>query len=431
MVKVVESSLVVPSAKTPKHKLWVSNLDLLAPRTHTTSVYFYRPNLKNGSSNFVCVESLKASLAKVLVTFYPFAGRLGVNEETGRVEIVCNGEGALFLKAEANLTIDEFGDFTPSMKTRKLLVPTVDTSTSSCPLLLLQVTFFKCGGVCLGVGVHHTVSDGAASLHFFNTWTNVSRGLDIAVPPFLDRTVLKARSPPTVLFNHTEYRRNPTSKNQEPFFSALLNLSKDQLNILKRKSSNTVNGSVDTYSTYETVASHIWCAACRARGLDSTQESRLYITADARSRLQPPITRAYLGNAIFTSSVIVKVGEITSKPIEHVANLIRQAISRLDDKYLRSSLDFLETQEDDLGTLGRGSGTFPSTDLSVVSWTRLPLYDADFGWGRPSFVGPATFFYGGLAYIMPSPSKEGDILIALSLETEHMSSFSKLFYQFE
>ncbi|PIA35248.1 hypothetical protein AQUCO_03600131v1 [Aquilegia coerulea] len=433
-VKVVESILVVPSIETPKQKIWISNLDLLAPRSHTTVVYFYRPNSSSNNEtthhdpNFFCVETLKSSLAKVLVIFYPFAGRLGVDEKTGRLEIDCNGEGALFVKAIANSTIDEFGDFTPSMKTRKLLVPTVDASDSSCPLFLVQVTFFKCGGISLGTGVHHMVSDGAASLHFVNSWSDVTRELGVTKVPFLDRSVLTARNPPTVVFNHTEYKRNPPAKMQEPFSSALLNLSKDQVNILKRK---RIKVDAHSYSTYETIASHVWRTACVVRGLDAMHESRLYITADARARLEPPIPREYLGNAIFTSSVITKAGEITSNTIEHTANKIRQAISRLDNEYLRSSLDFLEIQEDDLATLGRGSGTFPSTDLSIVSWTRLPFYEADFGWGKASFIGPATFFYCGLVYIMSSPSTEGDILIALSLETKHLPHFKKLFYEFE
>ncbi|KAF5208067.1 Shikimate o-hydroxycinnamoyltransferase, partial [Thalictrum thalictroides] len=383
------------------------------------------PNSSSNDPNFFCVETLKSSLAKVLVTFYPFAGRLCADDKTGRLEIDCNGEGVLFVKVVTDSTIDEFGDFTPSMKTRKLLVPTVDTTISSCPLLLVQVTFFKCGGISLGTGIHHMVSDGASSLHFVNSWSNVTRGLDVTVVPFLDRSVLTARNPPTAMFNHTEYHRNPMAKMQaETFSSALLSLSKDQVNMLKRKANNS-------YSTYETIASHVWRTACVARGLDAMDESRLYITADARARLEPPIPREYLGNAIFTSSVITKVGEITSNTIEHTANKIRQAISRLDNEYLRSSLDYLEMQEDDLATLGRGSGTFPSTDLSIVSWTRLPFYEADFGWGKASFIGPATFFYGGLVYIMSSPSTEGDILIALSLETRNLAHFKKLFYQFE
>ncbi|KAF5208066.1 Anthranilate n-benzoyltransferase protein [Thalictrum thalictroides] len=98
-----------------------------------------RPNSSSNDPNFFCVETLKSSLAKVLVTFYPFAGRLCVDDKTGRLEIDCNGEGVVFVKAVTDSTIDEFGDFTPSMKTRKLLVPTVDTTISSCPLLLLQI----------------------------------------------------------------------------------------------------------------------------------------------------------------------------------------------------------------------------------------------------------------------------------------------------
>ncbi|KAF8369822.1 hypothetical protein HHK36_032157 [Tetracentron sinense] len=429
MVKVIESCMVVPNAETPKHGIWVSNLDILAPRKHTPTVYFYRPN---GGLSFFSPETLKSALAKILVLFYPFAGRLGV-DQNGRIEINCNGDGALFAKAEAESTIDEFGDFTPSMKTRELLIPQVDPSEgdSPCPLLLLQVTFFKCGGVCLGIGVHHTLSDGAASLQFINSWSDTARGLNVTLPPFLDRTLLRARSSPNILFDHTEYKPNPNplAQQRQPFTSILLTLSSHQLQLLKTISNNS--NISHTYTTYEIVAAHVWRCACKARELGDVQETRVYITADGRNRLQPPLPAGYIGNAIFTSSAVSMAGDVMAKPITYAANKIRKSITRLNDEYLRSSLDFLEIEKEKLGRLGRGSGTFPCTDLSIVSWTRLPIYEADFGWGRPVFMGPASFFYGGLAYIMPSPGNDGGLSLAISLEMEHISHFRKLFYHLE
>lgn len=97
----METGLVTPSDDTPKHEIWLSNLDLLVARGHTPTVYVYRAN---GDPNFFSVEALKAALGKALVPFYPLASRLGVGQD-GRVEIQCTGEGVLVVVALSNSTV--------------------------------------------------------------------------------------------------------------------------------------------------------------------------------------------------------------------------------------------------------------------------------------------------------------------------------------
>ena len=114
------------------------------------------------------------------------------------------------------------------------------------------MTRFKCGGVCLGMGVHHLVADGTAALHFINTWSDVARGLSVTVPPFMDRTILRSRNPPDPTFDHIEYAPPPTVKaqtNDQPKTNSLeaISLSVDQLNALKAKARDTHT----RYSTYE------------------------------------------------------------------------------------------------------------------------------------------------------------------------------------
>lgn len=144
-VQVRESMMVKPEEETPKRALWISDLDVVISRTHVGSVYFYRkPNVQNGAHHLQnnCVldsEVFKCSLAKALVPFYPVAGRLKLNDE-GRIEIDCNAEGVLFVVAETDSVLDDFGDFAPTLEFRKL-IPAVDYSAgiSSYPLLVLQV----------------------------------------------------------------------------------------------------------------------------------------------------------------------------------------------------------------------------------------------------------------------------------------------------
>ncbi|KAH0466108.1 hypothetical protein IEQ34_006211 [Dendrobium chrysotoxum] len=48
--------------------------------------------------------SIKASLARVLVSYYPFAGRFA-NSAQGRREIRCSGEGVYFFEVVSDLTL--------------------------------------------------------------------------------------------------------------------------------------------------------------------------------------------------------------------------------------------------------------------------------------------------------------------------------------
>ncbi|KAF0901966.1 hypothetical protein E2562_011796 [Oryza meyeriana var. granulata] len=65
--------------------------------------------------------------------------------------------------------------------------------------------------------------------------------------------------------------------------------------------------------------------------------------------------------------------------------------------------------------------------LRAISWLGMSLYDADFGWGSPAFMGPALMYYSGFVYVMNAPGKDGAVAFALSLEPESMPEFRKTF----
>ncbi|KAJ6731717.1 TRICHOTHECENE 3-O-ACETYLTRANSFERASE [Salix purpurea] len=327
-VNVQQSAMVRPSRDTPNRILWSSDLDLLVPMFHVQTVYFYKPN---GSSMFFETQVLKDALSDVLVPFYPAAGRMGKNED-GRIEIHCNGEGILFVEAETSCFIDDLGDFTDSSKLLPL-VPEVDYSggISSYPLVVLQVTRFKCGAVSLGVGLHHILADGTSALHFINSWSDVARGLPVSTPPFIDRTLLRARDPPNPTFHHNEYdpppSMNPPPPQSQPRTTCtkIFKITPEQLDALKAKV-RTEDGTV-RYSTYETITAHIWRSMCKARGLSDDQASKLYISTDGRFRLNPQLPPGYLGNVLFTTTVMGLSGEIQSKPLVRTMERIRGGLT--------------------------------------------------------------------------------------------------------
>ncbi|KAG2662210.1 hypothetical protein PVAP13_1KG534404 [Panicum virgatum] len=330
-VEILESCMVTPGeAATPKHGVWLSNLDLLVARSHTPTVYVYRPS---PGPAFFSPDVLKAALSKVLVPFYPLAGRLG-RDGAGRPEIHCAGEAA--------------------------------------------------------------------------------------PRPWLDRTLLRARSPPAVRFDHAEYSRRGGGGSKVPFDSAILPVSKAQIDALKAGKK---------LSTFKAVVAHVWRCACKARGLAATEDTRLYMTADARSRVRPPLPEGYLGNAIFRASTVAKVGDVVSEPLDAAADRISGATARLDDEYIRSLVDHLEQAVSDAAGLRKGEWVMPETDLWVISWQGLPIYDADFGWGRPAFMNRACLQFSGLVYLVPGPDGDGRLDVVVAMEPKSLARFKELLYE--
>ncbi|VFQ61301.1 unnamed protein product [Cuscuta campestris] len=345
------------------------------------------------------------------------AWRVATRVSRGQLEMLKNPSKALLDK----------GNNPPHKATRQLKDETSHLAPHQhrAPTWAHMVTRFKCGGVCLGTGVFHTLSDGLSSLHFINTWSDIARGLSVAVPPFIDRTLLRARDPPTPTFLHSEYSLPPkllvpSSEAKRAPMTAMLKITPDQLSLLKAKSKHEG-------STYEVLAAHVWRCACKARGLPDDQPTKLYVATDGRARLCPPLPSGYLGNVVFTATPMAESGDLQNEPLSNSAKRIHSTLARMDDKYLRSALDFLECQKD-LSRLVRGPTYFASPNLNINSWTRLPLHEADFGWGRPVHMGPASILYEGTVYILPSPNKDRTLSLAVCLDGEHLPLFKKLLY---
>lgn len=142
-----EATLVAPSKATPKHKLYLSNLDEQRfLRFSIKYLYIFR--------QAVPVDRLRASLSAVLVHYYPLAGRLtvvttdaGMGEdekelgEQSRLEVDCNGKGAVMVEAEAGVSAEEVVNSSgrPKKSWRKLLYRVDAASFIGVPPLVVQV----------------------------------------------------------------------------------------------------------------------------------------------------------------------------------------------------------------------------------------------------------------------------------------------------
>ena len=87
------------------------------------------------------VKIIREALAQALVFYYPYAGRL--RKGPGRKLILeCTGEGVIFIEADADVTLEQFGDIIhPPIPCMDQLLYDVPGSGEilDCPLLLIQV----------------------------------------------------------------------------------------------------------------------------------------------------------------------------------------------------------------------------------------------------------------------------------------------------
>ncbi|CAH9116416.1 unnamed protein product [Cuscuta europaea] len=86
------------------------------------------------------VKVIREALAKALVLYYPFAGRLreGVDR---KLMVDCTGEGIMFMEGDADVRLSDFGDALqpPFPCTDELLYDVPGSGDIlNCPLLLIQ-----------------------------------------------------------------------------------------------------------------------------------------------------------------------------------------------------------------------------------------------------------------------------------------------------
>ena len=85
-----ETVCLRPSEQSKRQTIELSGLDRISPAI-LYAVFFYKCNI-NSEAEY-SIEKAKRALQKVLVSWYPAAGRFRISDATGKLEIDCNDEG--------------------------------------------------------------------------------------------------------------------------------------------------------------------------------------------------------------------------------------------------------------------------------------------------------------------------------------------------
>lgn len=282
------------------------------------------------------------------------------------------------------------------------------------------MTRFKCGGFTVGMASNHCMMDGRSATEFINSWAETSRGKALNASPFLDRSVMASRKPPTIKFTHDEFREIDDTSNmtilyqKEQMVYKSFKFDPERLDKLKKKVID--EGSVNNCTTFTVLTALVWRSRSKALKMESNQETKLMLAVDIRSKLNPPLPKGFFGNGIILASCTASAGELTGKSLSFAVELIQSSIKMVTDDFIRSAIDYFEATK---------ARPILTATLVISTWTKLPFNATDFGWGEPVQTGCVTLPEREVALFLSSGREKGTTLF-LGLPETAMKNFQEI-----
>ncbi|KAL1553950.1 shikimate O-hydroxycinnamoyltransferase [Salvia divinorum] len=405
-VEIISNEMIKPSSPTPTHltNLKLSFLDQIAPPISVPLIFFYS-HLQNFSHHQISTL-LKQSLSNLLTVFYPLAGRIHENSS-----IDCNDLGAEFVEARVHTRLSEIVQ-NPSMEELKKLQIS-SSGDDEKVILRVKLCFFDCGGISVAICLSHKIADGTSLVAFVNAWAAASRD---EIPDFKPSFDFASVFPPKDL-SGLEFTQR-VGITQEKITTKRLVFDKEELTKLKINSESQV---VKNPTRVEAVSSYIWRRFIdAAKAADSTKTTSFAAAhaVNLRPRKSPPFSQHMFGNcwrpAIALSGAEASEAELVGK--------LRAAITRMDGDFIGQieNGEYLNALSRSVDLFIKGGVEFSN----FSSWCRFPVYEVDFGWGKPVWVCTTTLPFKNLVILMSTPCGEG-IEAWVNIVEEDMEMFEQ------
>ncbi|MCL7036330.1 hypothetical protein MKW94_030827 [Papaver nudicaule] len=441
-VQVISKEIIKPSTPTLPHlrNFKLSLLDQLLPPFYIPILIFYPANTSNGDQSSK-TKVLKKSLSETLTRYYPIAGRLKDN-----MVVECNDEGVDYMEAKVNavmsdcMSVDAVNQLHPSHIV-------LDDLPKEGPLAAVQVNMFDCGGMALSVCISHKIMDGCTLITFINSWAATacaSLSQETMYPTF-DAAAIFPALPPGV---HVSSLESDDSVQGENVVTKRFLFSNKKIAALRARIAEA--RSRDVLSKYptrtEALSALVWNSFMETSRVKVAREisfsaaaptkgiirSTANFAVNLRTRLNPPLPQVSFGNIIMDAtaeSTIVDHDEIPPGFVEMLVYLISQlrlGVSKINEEYIR------KLQEGDvefLKALDEASHSNENEEKVHICWISslcsFPMYEMDFGWGKPLWIATNTFSeYKNTLYLVDTKCGTG-IEAWVSLEEEDMAIFEQ------
>ncbi|EOY09598.1 HXXXD-type acyl-transferase family protein [Theobroma cacao] len=343
---IVSREIIKPSSPglhLPK-PFQLSFLDQLIPNAaFVPLILFYRIKDNAHFSNLHISAKLKKSLSDTLNSLYPVSGRVKNNLFIDDFE-----QGVPYIEAHVGSRMSDFLQH-PKLELLNQFVPfqPQESNPESIALLAIQLNVFDCGSVALGMVASHKIFDGSTLSLFLkkSSWFNQGKYK-------MMRFVFDARAIATLKG--------------------------------KAKSENVVNP-----TRIDAMTGFIWksiLAASKKASVGAYKPSMFVQAVNIREKMMPPLSSNFIGNGFLWASAVCDFANIDAELHEHVI-LLREAYAKTEsflnvhrgDTRLQGISEYLKSLEEI-------SKENPE-DFCFSSWLNFGFGEADFGWGKPVWVG--------------------------------------------
>ncbi|XP_028076282.1 vinorine synthase-like isoform X2 [Camellia sinensis] len=419
-IDIISRELIKPSSPTPSNlkNYKLSLFDQICPFQYVPLVLFYSleeaPQVQQSEVSSI----LRTSLSNTLTQFYPLAGRV-----KGESSVDCNDKGVDYIETRVDSQLSNIID-RPELDVLNQLIPyklsfrvlSIDKEEEQQPQLAIQVNLFNCGGVVIGLCISHKIADGCTLSTFIKGWAATARGKpSLVCPSFISATLFPPREP--IGFKHVGRILEAGLVTRRLVFSA------STIAALKSEVVPYLAGIQPT--RVEVVTALIWK---KYGSIAST--SMAFHPVNIRKRMVPALPEHCFGNLFLMANAVSN----DETDLATLVTKLRVAIEKIDCDYVqeRQGEDGFEAVMNDLKKIGELVSKGKVQVLRFSSWCGFPIYEADFGWGKPSWVSIATMDTKNSIIIMDSKYPGGveawvtvheqDVAILDQLET-FISSF--------
>ncbi|KAK0581344.1 hypothetical protein LWI29_012619 [Acer saccharum] len=373
-IRIVSREMIKPSSPTPNHlkSHKMSPMDQLVRDSYFSFALFY-----SSGSTPLSSDHLKKSLSKTLSYYYPFAGRLNKDHHLSSVD--CDDYGVTFVEARVA------GDISGLLKSpelelmvKRLRAYNPDEMLSAQVNLAVQANYFDCGGVAVIVSFRHFIADATAAANFIKNWSIVSCGGNINIKDIVSD------------FNSIF----PDQQNSTPLSKidsqAIADLSEEAISkrfVFNGSQVAALREKVGNQSTrFEVVLALIWGAMIDSTSQEEDQESNsqqfaIIFPINLRKKMNPPLPEQCIGSVCTLGMTFWP----TLEKVDHskIASKVRGLIG-LVDEYARKG--FENGWKNLLMDYSGIDSKCKTRAINVISFLRLPFYEADFGSGKPIWV---------------------------------------------
>ncbi|KAA8516320.1 hypothetical protein F0562_016613 [Nyssa sinensis] len=287
------------------------------------------------------------------------------------------------------------------------------------PLVAVQVTELG-DGIFVGCTVNHAVTDGTSFWNFFNTFAEVCKGAKkiSKSPDFCRDTVFN--SPAVLRFpkGGPTLRKMMNAEISDSTESEIFGKQCDDgWKVVNGKTNGNITSVLEQISSFQSLSAQLWRSVTRARKLATTRTTTFRMAVNCRHRLEPQLKPLYFGNAIQSIPTVASVGELLSRDLGWSADLLHQNVAAHNDATVRRGVEDWESNPR-LFPLGNFDGAM----MTMGSSPRFPMYDNDFGWGRPLAVrsGRANKFDGKIS-AFPGRDGKGSVDLEVVLAPDTMA----------